>query len=273
MTLERLDPTISRPSWNTADAVQPSQSFTSSSRPVTLSQFLSSTSEAPHGFFNMGCLDSIIQRCLAFIKRLFSCFFSSEEAAVQEPPLSVAIKERRFEILRNHLEDQLQVLEVPEFPSKTDSLMSGIFSNLVDDGKVAVLLKYDRLLDFRAKHLHGSGSLEELKIETIQLIDNYVYNPRTMGAHSAVFSITIIAMNNLQTVPEERATWQIKACHFSFYPNDRGNPLINPDFQRNLSCRTETFMRVMKVYTTSADVASARTEVIENNLKDFFFNP
>lgn len=274
MPVQELDPTISRPSWDIAGTVQPNQRATSNGLSSIPSQLQNSVRESAHEFYIddcigsfSNCISSFFKGCLTFLKSLFSCFFSSEEAPVQEnaEPLSEAQLADRSAAVKHHVKNLLQVRA--DTPAQAHPLKAGLSPDVLNGGKVAVLLKYNKQLAFCSKQLNGTSSLEELINETNRAAEEFVRHRDNERAQTAVFSITAIAMNKFTTVVYNgRRTAVMGNMQRQTY---HINP---PDFRESEQCKRENFITKVQRYTTTTGIHPARASLIEGALDRFFYN-
>lgn len=282
MPLQRLDPTISRPSTDIAGAVQPSARSTSSGLSSVSSQLQGSVRESAHGFLDSfsisDCANSFFKRCLAFFKSLFPCFFSAEEAPIQtEPePLPFTCLHQRITTIKNRVKELLHVRDLT--PSQTGAIKPGISPDILNGGKVAILLKYNTHLTFCSKHLQqGVLSLAELISETNRTIEEIVNHPDNSRAQTAIFVITIIAMNKFTTVVNNgkrivvMSNRQRQTDRVSFDLNFRSSRHILK-YEESRQCKREEFIQEIKSYTNHQEIKPARRSLIEQGLERFFYN-
>lgn len=286
MSLPRLDFTPSCPSLPPAAATQSSQRTISSGLSSIPSKLENSPKESAHGFSTNDCMDAFVfgfldrysirdclyyclQEGMTFLKRLFPCFFSSEEALVQGP-LSPALLEERVALAKQHVQDQLQIR------NSDQTIARGLYpKTIINGGKVAVLLQYNNTMDFCARHVQDGRMLRELTSLTAATIEAIVRDRVNREAQTADLSITTVALNTFtahngtQFVP--MAAQHSQGCKVTCKSN-RSNPSSCFDENSDQPRTKDEVMNDIKRYTTSPQISPEVSAHFQAALERFFYS-
>lgn len=280
MFIDNAVPITSCPSWDTAAKAPPSQRASPSSLSSAPSHLQDSVRENAQGLFDHlspigDCIYYFLRKCVALLRCIFPCFFSSKKAPVkkasaQEEPSPFVYLEQKVMLIKHHVQNQLEIREVPP-----GSQELGISSDIVKGGKVAMILKYNNQMRLCVEHLHEASSLEKLKDKVHKSIQTLNLDPDNSRTQADVFSITTITMSNFQTVLRGKgsvmtANVQRQTSDIKFNLNFRVSRLDH-NTDRSLSYNKDEFMKAIKQYTVPSGI-DERTSFIAKGLEHFFYN-
>lgn len=198
-----------------------------SSTPSQLQSSLFDEKDCIEEYIAFDCIESFFKECLAFLKRLFPCFFATEVTPAQGR--STAILEERVSKGKELVQHQLRVEQNDDRPEI--GTPSGFSSDILNGYKVVVVLKYKNKVDVCYHQMQSADSLNLLKGVANAKIEALVRYYANSEDHGAKLSVTTLALGALSTSsrrtgyrPEETiqittANLEKQSYYIDFYPN------------------------------------------------------